>query len=76
MPGWFGPKRYGYGIGPRGWQGWLATALLVGGGLLTAKFFNPGQVGLPPWTRPAIAGALGLCFLAIVWLTYDGEAAD
>ena len=34
MAGWFGPKRNGYGIGPRGWQGWLATALLLGGAVL------------------------------------------
>jgi hypothetical protein len=27
---WFGPKRMGYGYGPRTWQGWLVTAILVG----------------------------------------------
>ena len=28
---WFAPKRYGYGTGlPISWQGWLATALMLG----------------------------------------------
>ena len=42
MASWFGPKRNGYGIGPRNWQGWLASVLLIGGAVLDAKFFRPG----------------------------------
>jgi hypothetical protein len=71
MAGWFGPKRFGYGIGPRGWQGWLATALLLGGAVLDAKFFRPQAFGLQIWTRPASAILLGLCFLAVIWLKYE-----
>jgi hypothetical protein len=26
---WFGRKRYGYGYGPRTWQGWLVMLVLV-----------------------------------------------
>ena len=26
---WFGRKRFGYGFGPRTWQGYLVTAILV-----------------------------------------------
>jgi len=26
---WFGPKRFGYGYGPRTWQGFLVTGLSV-----------------------------------------------
>jgi hypothetical protein len=26
---WFGPKRFGYGFGPRTWQGYLVTAILA-----------------------------------------------
>ena len=30
-PGWFAPKRYGYGSGPPiRWQGWAVTILFVG----------------------------------------------
>ncbi|WP_158752871.1 hypothetical protein [Dyella sp. S184] len=25
--GWFGRKRFGFGYGPRSWQGWLITAV-------------------------------------------------
>jgi hypothetical protein len=73
MPGWFGPKRSGYGISPRGWQGWLATLLLIGGAILDAKFFRPGQFGLPVWTRPASAIALGVVYLLVVVLTYEAD---
>lgn len=27
---WFGAKRFGYGFGPRTWQGYLITGLLAG----------------------------------------------
>ena len=26
---WFGPKRFGYGWGPRTWQGFLVVAVLI-----------------------------------------------
>jgi hypothetical protein len=26
---WFGPKRVGYGIGPRTWQGWAITLVVT-----------------------------------------------
>ena len=26
---WFGPKRFGYGISPQTWQGWLIVAAFV-----------------------------------------------
>jgi hypothetical protein len=27
---WFGPRQFGFGYGPRTWQGYLLTALAVG----------------------------------------------
>ena len=27
--GWFGPKRFGIGYGPRAWEGWLISAAYV-----------------------------------------------
>ena len=74
MRGWFGPKRSGYGIGPRTWQGWLATLLLIGGAILDAKFFRPEQFGLPLWTRPVSAIALGVVYLLVIALTYEADA--
>jgi len=26
---WFGPKRFGWGIGPRTWQGWAVTVVVA-----------------------------------------------
>jgi hypothetical protein len=28
-PPWFGPKQFGWGYGPRTWQGYLVSAILV-----------------------------------------------
>jgi hypothetical protein len=33
---WFGPKRFGFGYGPRTWQGYLVTAILAGATILIA----------------------------------------
>jgi len=35
---WFGPKRVGYGYGPRTWQGWLITIIVVIIILLVVRF--------------------------------------
>ncbi|HWB95752.1 MAG TPA: hypothetical protein VG672_03595 [Bryobacteraceae bacterium] len=43
MAGWFGPRGDGIGFGPRSWQGWLVSALLIGGAVMEAKVFHPAQ---------------------------------
>ena len=43
--GWFYAKRYGYGAGlPRSWQGWLATALFLGGALAASLLLAPVSI--------------------------------
>jgi len=76
MIGWFGPKRYGYGFGPRGWQGWLATIAFLAILLADTRLFRPAAFGLPVWIRPASAIVLGLAFLALIWLKYEPDKAD
>ncbi len=71
MAGWFGPRGDGIGFGPRSWQGWLVSALLIGGAVMEAKVFHPAQFGLPGWIKPALAAALGLAYLLVIYLTYD-----
>jgi hypothetical protein len=71
--GWFGRKAVGYGVGPRSWQGWLVSAVAIAA-LVGHRWFQPQQFGLPPWTRPALAIAIGMAFLLVMWLTYDDEA--
>ena len=34
---WFGPKRFGYGYGPRSWPGWLLVAVSVAATILVAS---------------------------------------
>ena len=37
---WFGPKRFGYGYGPRTWQAWLLVAVSVTATILVATATN------------------------------------
>ncbi|HEV7691438.1 MAG TPA: hypothetical protein VGO52_11465 [Hyphomonadaceae bacterium] len=75
-PGWFGPKRFGIGVAPRSWQGWVVS---LGAVAILAAVMR--------WVRPAISEALGLPLplatgiIVVAWLallgavialTYDG----
>jgi hypothetical protein len=71
--GWFGRKQVGYGIGPRSWEGWLFSAVIVAA-LVGQRWFHPEQFGLPVWLRPASAIAIALVFLLVMFLTYDDDA--
>ncbi len=63
----FGPKRFGFGISPRGWGGWgLTLALVVAG--LSAPHFLSGN-----WMAGA-EGALIGGYLLIAYLTYSSKA--
>ena len=35
---WFGPKRIGYGYGPRAWQGWLIVIVVAIIVILVTRF--------------------------------------
>jgi hypothetical protein len=35
---WFGPKRIGYGYGPRAWQGWLIVIVVAIVVILVTRF--------------------------------------
>jgi 4-hydroxybenzoate polyprenyltransferase len=44
---WFGRKRYGYGYGPRTWQGWLVMlALLVIAFVVASASHGHGAIGI------------------------------
>lgn len=60
---WFRPKRAGIGWTPCSWQGWLATALLIGAILGSTRILGrtPEAVG--------VAIAAGLAYIAVVLLT-------
>lgn len=65
MAPWFGPKSIGYGIGPKGWQGWLACALVVliplGTGLVATHVR-----GFPRWLVIAICAVTIAVFVGIL----------
>jgi hypothetical protein len=52
---WFGPKRFGYGYGPRTWQGWVVTAVLVLFVILVATLTKGHMPGMLIGIIPAIA---------------------
>lgn len=52
---WFGPKRMGFGYGPRTWQGWLVSAVLVLFVILVATLTKGHMPGMLIGIIPAIA---------------------
>jgi hypothetical protein len=52
---WFGPKRFGYGYGPRSWQGWVVSAVLVLFVILVATVTKGHMPGMLIGVIPAIA---------------------
>ena len=42
---WFGPKRFGFGISPQTWQGWVVVAVtaVVGGAMVGGKWAGVGH---------------------------------
>ena len=52
---WFGPKRFGYGYGPRTWQGLVVTAVLVAFVIFVAALTKGHMPGMLIGIIPAIA---------------------
>jgi hypothetical protein len=76
-PGWFGPKRIGWGASPRSWQGWVVTLGFIAVLAAAIRWLRPllqDSTGLPANViLPAIVLGWLALFLAVIWLTYDGE---
>jgi hypothetical protein len=72
MAQWFGPRTIGYGIGPRSWQGWLATAIFLAV-LIGSRFVRPESFGLPHWIRPLGVSVVALGYLVLAFLTYEPD---
>jgi len=60
--GWFGPKTYGIGAQPTGWQGWLTILVFVLGMAVTPL--------VPEGFRLLATGGVVILFLGVVALTY------
>ncbi|WP_199223533.1 MULTISPECIES: hypothetical protein [unclassified Caulobacter] len=60
--GWFGPKAFGVGAQPTGWQGWLTTLIFVIAMICTT--FVPDSFRL--WAQVGLV----ILILGIIALTY------
>jgi hypothetical protein len=71
MARWFGPKISGFGVGPKGWQGWAVTALFLGA-MFSIRYIV-GGLGLPHWTEPAAILSILACYLALAYFKYEND---
>jgi hypothetical protein len=62
---WFRPKRYGWGLTPATWQGWLVTGAYVAGVIVLGATLAEHQPYVF-WTLLALATAV---YLLITFLT-------
>ena len=73
--GWFGPKRIGWGVSPRSWQGWVVTAIFIAIVAASMRWLRPALEESTRW--PPVTLTLGIIavwlalFCVTVWLTYD-----
>jgi hypothetical protein len=51
---WFGPRRFGFGYGPRTWQGWAVSAVLLLFVILVATVTKGKMPGMLIGIVPAI----------------------
>ena len=58
--------------GPRSWQGWLATAILLVI-VIGSRFVKPESFGLPGWSRLALIGVVVTAYLLLVCFTYKDD---
>ena len=69
--GWFGPKEFGYGVSPKGWEGWTATAIFALAFAGWTRLLHDAHLWL--WAGWAI---LSVLFAGIVALTYEGKGCN
>lgn len=68
MAPWSKRKRWGYGWTPAGWEGWLATLLMV---FTAMGIADPELVHLDKTMRVVCILALVACFFALVLATSE-----
>jgi hypothetical protein len=68
---WFGPKRYGYGLSPINWKGWLATVVFIAIAVTFAVFTIVHR--LPPLAMVAALTLFCLAFTVLALLKSDAK---
>ena len=64
---WFGPKRYGMGLSPTTWQGWLATLIFIGLIALAAAAMRGSGRHPTLWNVFAFGGLTAAYIALAVW---------
>lgn len=74
---WFGHKRFGYGIGPRTWEGWLSIlgfAIVLAAGMAVLKFMI-GDVP-HPWPGLIALAWTAVCTGLFFWIAEGRTEGD
>lgn len=73
--GWFGPKRIGWGVSPRSWEGWVVTAIFIAILAASMRWLRPALEQNTGWSPITLSFAIVAGWLAIycgvIWLTYE-----
>lgn len=70
---WFGRRRFGYGFGPRSWQGWLTILVYAGLMILLPKVVAPAS---HHGAYAVAATGLTVAFFAICFWKLDTSKSD
>ena len=66
---WFGPRRYGWGLKPASWQGWVLTGVYVAAVFALAITLATPQ----PWVFWTLFALATVAYFLIANLTRDGR---
>ena len=62
--GWFGPKTFGIGAQPTGWQGWLVTLVFVLAMIATTLVTNDLRLWVQGGLLALLLGVIGVTYRA------------
>ena len=65
MRPWFGPRRYGWGLTPVSWQGWVVTAAYVAAVFALAITLSTAQ----PWIFWTLLVLASVAYFLVAFLT-------
>jgi len=73
--GWFGPRRIGWGVSPRSWEGWVVTAIFIAILAASMRWLRPALeqgTGWPPMTLgfAIVVGWLAI-YCGVIWLAFE-----
>jgi len=70
---WFKPKRYGYGVTPITWEGWVVS--LAAGALVAVVMIVTLSLGRQ-WTTAALSGAILIGFILFGFVKLCRQRTD